>query len=69
METYIRRSQNNVAQYIATRPILDLCKAAERKWGVRVGMRWFEQVVIYLTGSRETAVVAAEAESDKDGME
>ena len=33
METYIRRRQNAVAQYIAMRPILDLCEVAERKWG------------------------------------
>ena len=33
METYIRRRQKTVAQYIATRPILDLCEAVERKWG------------------------------------
>ena len=33
METYIQRRQNTVMQYIATRPILDLCEAAERKRG------------------------------------
>ena len=33
METYIWKSQNRVAQYISTRPILDLCEAAERKRG------------------------------------
>ena len=31
METYSRRSQNTVAQYIATVSIMDLCEAAERK--------------------------------------
>ena len=33
--TYIQQRQNTVAQYIATRPILDLCKAAERKQGAQ----------------------------------
>ena len=33
METYIWQRQNTAAQYIATRPILDLYKAAERKRG------------------------------------
>ena len=65
METYIRRRQNTVAQYIATRPILDLCKAAERKWTTQVGMRWWEKAGIDLTGARKTSM----AEADKDGME
>ena len=59
--------QNTVAQYIATRPILDLCKAAERKRGARVGMRWWEQAGLELTVASETAATAAEV--DKDGME
>ena len=33
METYIWKRQNTVVRYIATRPFLDLCEAAERKWG------------------------------------
>ena len=39
METYIRRRHNTVVQYIATRPLLDLCKAMGRKQGAWVGMR------------------------------
>ena len=54
-------------QYISTRSLMDLCKAVERKQGAQVGMRWWEQESIYLTGARETAAIAAEA--DKDGME
>ena len=50
VETYIRKSQNTVMQYIATLPILDLCKAAERKQGARLGMRWWEQAVLDLVG-------------------
>ena len=33
MATYIRQRKNTVVQYIATRPILDLRKAAERSGG------------------------------------
>ena len=33
VEAYVLRRQNTVMQYIATRPILDLCEAAERKRG------------------------------------
>ena len=67
METYIRRRQITVAQYIATRSLLDLCEAAERKQGARVGMWWWEQAGIDLAGARETAVAAAEA--NEDGLE
>ena len=41
METYIWQIQNMVAQYVAMRPILDLCEAAERKRGDQVGIRWW----------------------------
>ena len=30
VETYISRHQNTVTQFIATRPIMDLCLVAER---------------------------------------
>ena len=40
IETYIFQRQNTVAQYIATRSFMDLCDAAERKQGERVGIRW-----------------------------
>ena len=42
--------QNTVAQYIATRPILDLCKRATRRPGARVSRRWWEQAGIDLEG-------------------
>ena len=66
METCIQQRQNVVTQYIATQLLLDLCEAAERKQGERVGMWWWEQEGIDLTGSRETMEEAAEA--DKDGL-
>ena len=48
MEDYIRWSQKTVAQYIATRSLLDLCEGSERAPGARVGMQWLEQVVLDL---------------------
>ena len=69
METYIWRSHNTVAQYIVTRSIMDLYRAAERKQGAWVGMRWREQARIDLAGARERATAAAAAEADKDGLE
>ena len=42
----INRRQNMVAQYIATRPLLDLCKGAKQREGARVAMRWWDQTGI-----------------------
>ena len=43
MEEYIRRQQNTVAHYIATRSMLDLCEGLERAmgpgWGCGDGSR------------------------------
>ena len=63
IEEYIRRRQNMVAQYIATRSLLDLCEGSERAPGERAGMRWWDQAGINLEGERKS--VAAE----KDGGE
>ena len=32
-KTYIARRQNTISQYIVTRPVLELCLAAERRLG------------------------------------
>ena len=40
VETYVSHLQNTVAQFIATRPIMDLCLAAERRSGSRVSKQW-----------------------------
>ena len=37
------RRQNTVAQYIATRPIMDLCERGTQRPGERVSWRWWEQ--------------------------
>ena len=50
MGTYISRRQNIVAQYIATRPIFDMCLEAEKRIGSRVSMRWWEHEGIYFVG-------------------
>ena len=41
VDTYISRHQNTMAQYIASRPIMDLCLAAKQRPGPRVEMRWW----------------------------
>ena len=50
---------NTVAQHIATRSIIDLSKAEERKQGERVEMRWWEQEVTDMNGARNTMDMAA----------
>ena len=43
VRTSIKRRKNTVAQYIATRPLLDLCKGATKREGVRVTLRlWYQ---------------------------
>ena len=43
VRTSINRRQNKVAQYIATRPLLELCEGKTQRGGVRVAMRWWDQ--------------------------
>ena len=43
VETYVYRHHNTVTQFIATRPIMDLCMVAERRLGPMVSERWMEQ--------------------------
>ena len=61
MEEYIQRRQNMVAQFIATRLLLDMCKYTERTPGAQVEVRRWEKEVIYLAEARETEMLAAEA--------
>ena len=43
VETYVSSLQKNVAQFIATRTIMELYLAAERRPGSRVTNQWWEQ--------------------------
>ena len=63
--TYITRRQNMVAQYITTRPILDLYERSAWRPGARVSQRWWEQDGLDLEGVTKRA--AAAAESDREG--
>ena len=42
----IANIQNTVAQYIATRPLLDLCEGDRAREGAKVPMRWWNQAYI-----------------------
>ena len=46
IQTSINRRQNTVAQYIAIRPLLDLCEGAKQREGARVTMRWWDKTGI-----------------------
>ena len=49
-DTYVSRRQNTFAQYIATRPIMNIFMAEKRNPGPRVVMRWCKQKVLDLKG-------------------
>ena len=61
IRTSIFRRQNTVAQFIATRPILDLCEKAIRWPVARVPRLWWEQTGVDWKGAREKAEAAAES--------
>ena len=52
VETYVYLRQNTVAQYIVTRPIMELCLAGKQKTGPRVKIRWWEQEGLDFEGMR-----------------
>ena len=51
----VTRMQKKVAQFIATRPIIDLCERATRRPGARVSCRWWEQAGTDLEGAKKRA--------------
>ena len=55
VETYVSRRQNTVAQFIATRPIMDLCLAAERIPGPRIYKKWWEKDRVDVEGMQTAA--------------
>ena len=47
IRTSIMKRQNTVAQYIATRTLLDLCEGARAREGAKVPLRWWDQAGIH----------------------
>ena len=64
MEEYMRRQQNMVAQYIPTRSLLELCGGSERALGEQMGVQWWEQVGINISGARVVKATAAASEEE-----
>ena len=50
VQTYVSLLHNKVAQFIATRPIMDLFLEVERRPGSRVSKWWWEKDGLYLEG-------------------
>ena len=58
IRVYIAPYQNTVAQCIATRPITDLCLAAERNPGLCLSRQWWDQPALDILGISAGRVVA-----------
>ena len=74
VRTSINRRQNTVAQYIATRPLLDLCEGVKQREGARVTLRWWDQLSIdwEKAKAKETEIESAsysDSGSDTEGGE
>ena len=67
METYTPRRQNTVAQYIGIIPILDLCLEVDRRPGLQVPRRWWEQTGMDSTDWREAVGEYGEEREDGEG--
>ena len=66
VDTYVSCRQNTVAQYIATRPIMDLCMSEKRRPGPRVETRWWEQEGLDLEGMRAASQEAEQTEGAEE---
>ena len=72
LQNSIARRQNMVAQYIASQPILELCKRVNRWPGVWVSRQWWKKARIDLEGARKQAeesmnILETELEEESDG--
>ena len=68
----IQNRQNTVAQYIATRPLLDLCEGLRAREGAKVPLRWWDQAGIKWETAKAKGVeqdTTDGSETDTDGKE
>ena len=66
VETYDSCRQNTVANSIATRPIMELYLVTERKTGLRVSKRWWDQDGVDMEGMRMAAQEAEGTEGEEE---
>ena len=64
---YIIRSQNTFAQYITTRPIMDLCERSVCRTGALVSLWWWWQEGIDIEGAKERSAAESGGEKYKCG--
>ena len=65
IRTSINNRQNTVAQYIATRPLLDLCEGTNQIGGARMSRRWCDQKYIdWEKAKARVAETGSELETD-----
>ena len=69
VETFVSLRQNTVTQFIATRPVVDLCLAAKRRPGPRVSNWWWEQDGVDVEGMRTAAWEAEQMEGGRGVMD
>ena len=62
IRTYVTRRQNTVAQYIATRPIMDLCDWSACRLGVWVSQGWWDQDGLKLEREKERSAPESDGE-------
>ena len=63
----INRRQNTFAQYIATRPLLDLCEGKTHRGGERVAMRsWYQKGIDWWKAKARGAETESESEPETD---
>ena len=67
MVAYVPKRNNMAAQYIAIRPIMDLCEGAVQRPGSWVAMIWWVHKGLDLAGAREAAAAAANGEGGREG--
>ena len=66
----ITNRQNTAAQYIETRPLLDLCERSKRRGGARVSRRWWDKKGIYWeTAKARVAETDSKLETDTEEKE
>ena len=62
VDNYVSVCHITVAQIIATRPIMELCLAADRRPGPRISNRWWEKDKVDVEGMRTAAQEADRTE-------
>ena len=63
------KRKNTVAQYIATRPIMDLCEETVRRSGTWVARIWWDKEGLDLEDEKEAAAVEADGEGGSEREE